>query len=276
MNKRKKKGIIIVIGGHEDKTNHGEILNTIAQKIGTGILVVLPFGSGEPEEMIKIYKAAFRTAGVKHLYFINLENREDAKKPEKLKLLEKASGVFFTGGDQNKINSLIAYTPFCDRIRNIYEHGGIIAGTSAGASVLSQTMLVYPNHRINQDYDHNEFDMAPGLALLPSSIIIDQHFSQRSRFGRLLSAVAKNPSLLGVGLDENTAIMVEGGNRFRTLGKGLVYIFDGANISFMDLRETAYNMCVHIMAHGYEFDLTTRRPIIPKVKLKIPMDSEVY
>lgn len=272
---RKKKGTLIVIGGHEDKTNQGIILKIIAKKIGSGKLVVLPFGSEYPDEMIDIYKKAFRRAGIKHLNFINIMNRKDSREIAKLKTLKNASGVFFTGGDQHKINSLIAYTPFCDAVKMIYEKGGLVAGTSAGASALSQTMIVYPQHKHEvEDIDHNEFDMAPGLGLLPDDILIDQHFSQRSRFGRLLSAVARNPRLLGVGLDENTAIMIEHGNKFKVIGNGLVYVFDGSCITFMDLRDTAYYMNVHIMSQGYSFDMKNRKPIIPKKKISSPEYAE--
>lgn len=270
---RKTKGTLIVIGGHEDKTNHGIILKIIAKKIGSGKLVVLPFGSEYPEEMKEIYTKAFRRVGIKHLHFINIFNRKDSRLPQKIKALKDAKGVFFTGGDQHKINSLIAYTPFCDAIKNIYENGGLVAGTSAGASALSDTMIVYPQHKV-EDMDHNEFDMAPGLGLLPQDILIDQHFSQRSRFGRLLSAVARNPRLLGVGLDENTAIMIEHGNKFKVIGNGLVYVFDGSCITFMDLKDTAYNMHVHIMSQGYTFDMKNRKPIIPNKKISSEYSDE--
>lgn len=261
---RKRKGSLIVIGGHEDTTNHGVILQVIAKKIGSGKLVVLPFGSEDPEFVKEKYSAAFRRVGIKHLHFLNLEYRSDANDESKIKELLDADGVFFSGGDQHKINTLIGCTLVCANLQKIYDRGGLIAGTSAGASVLSETMLVYPEH-VNGD-NGNEFEMAPGLGYLPKDILIDQHFSERRRFGRLLHVVARNPRLLGVGLDENTAIMVEH-NKFKVIGEGLAYVFDGSAITFMNLETSAYNMKVHIMQEGYEFDLTLRQPIIPKNKV---------
>jgi cyanophycinase len=264
--KRKRgKGTLIAIGGHEDISRDSIILKVISKKIGFGKLVILPFGSDDPEFMKDKYTPAFRKVGVKHLYFLNIENRSDANNEEVVKVLKDASGVFFCGGDQHKINTLIGCTLLCQNIRELYDSGGLLAGTSAGASVLSETMLVYPEH-VNSN-NGNEFELAPGLSFMPRDILIDQHFSQRKRFGRILSVVAKNPRLLGIGLDENTAIMLERGNKFKVIGEGLAYIFDGSSITFMNLENTAYNMKVHIMSEGYEFDLKSRMPIIPKTKL---------
>jgi len=203
--------------------------------------------------------------GIKHLHFLNIEYRADANNEEIIKVLKDASGVFFCGGDQHKINTLISCTLLCQYIRDIYNTGGILAGTSAGASVLSETMLIYPQH-VNSN-NGNEFELAPGLSFMPRDILIDQHFSQRKRFGRIISVVAKNPRLLGIGLDENTAIMLERGNKVKVIGEGLAYIFDGSSITFMNLENTAYNMKVHILSEGYEFDLKIRSPVIPNNKL---------
>ncbi len=259
-----RKGTFIAIGGHEDVSKDSTILSVIAKKVGAGKLVVLPFGSEDPEFMKKKYTIAFRKIGIKHLYFLNIHHRADANNEGLVKILKDASGVFFTGGDQHKINTLIGCTLLCQYIREMYNRGGIVAGTSAGASVLSETMLVYPQH-VDSD-NGNEFELAPGLGFLPRDILIDQHFSQRKRFGRILSVVAKNPRLLGIGLDENTAIMLER-NKFKVIGESLAYVFDGSSITFMNLENTAYDMRVHIMSEGYEFDLKTRTPVIPKNKL---------
>jgi len=258
------KGTLMAIGGHEDISKESIILRIIAKKIGTGKLVVLPFGSEDPEFMRKKYTPAFRRVGIKHLHFLNIEFRSEANNEEIVKVLNDASGVFICGGDQHKINTLIGSTLLCESIREIYNRGGVLAGTSAGASVLSETMLVYPEH-VESDKG-NEFELAPGLSFMPRDILIDQHFSQRKRFGRILSVVAKNPRLLGIGLDENTAVMLER-NKFKVIGEGLAYVFDGSSISFMNLERTAYDMKVHIMSEGYEYDLNSRIPIIPKTKL---------
>jgi cyanophycinase len=262
---RRKPGTMIIIGGHEDTSNHGSILMTIAKKIGNEKLVVFPFGSNYPEQVKEKYNAAFRKVGIKHLHFLDIKYRAEAHDPKTSEVLNDAAGVFIAGGDQHRINTLIGCTKLCERLRAIFANGGLIAGTSAGASVLSETMLVYPEH-VNGN-NGNEFEMAPGLGFLPRDILIDQHFSQRKRFGRLLSVVAKNPRLLGIGLDENTAIMMDRTSKFKVIGEGLAYIFDGSSITFMNLYETAYDLKVHILSEGYEFDLKHRKPIIPLDKL---------
>lgn len=261
----RKPGTMIIIGGHEDTSKEGSILKTIAKKIGNGKLVIFPFGSNYPNDVKEKYERAFRGVGIKHIHFLNISYRAESHDPKTSDVLKDAAGVFIAGGDQHKINTLIGCTKLCERVREIYSNGGLIAGTSAGASVLTETMLVYPEH-VNGN-NGNEFEMAPGLGFLPRDILIDQHFSQRKRFGRLLSVVAKNPRLLGIGLDENTAIMLDRLSRFRVIGEGLAYIFDGSSITFMNLYETAYDMKVHILSEGYEFDLKHRKPIIPTDKL---------
>lgn len=260
--KRKRKGVIIAVGGHENKNQNTEIIDIITQKTLGGTLVVLPIGSEVPDEMIAMYKGTFRKSGIKHLYFLKLDSREDSQKKRNIRIIKNAGGIFFTGGDQHKINSLIANTPVGEAIYDVYNNGGVIAGTSAGASVLSETMLVSANK--DDDWDNNEFSMAPGMGLLPRNIIIDQHFSQRNRFGRLLNAVAKNPELIAIGLDENTAIVIDQGKNLSVAGEGLVYIFDGSNIKFTDVKDTAFNICASIMTKGYEYDLQNRVQIVRK------------
>lgn len=130
--------------------------------------------------------------------------------------------------------------------------------------MLSETIVV--SAKKEEDWDNNEFNMAPGMELLPRNIIIDQHFSQRNRFGRLLNAVAKNPELIAIGLDENTAVVIDQGKRLTVAGEGLVYIFDGSNIKFTDVKDTAFNICSNIMAKGYEYDLENRVQIIRKME----------
>src|SRR5690606_15641568 len=146
-----------------------------------------------------------------------------------------ATGVFFTGGDQLKITSQIGDTPVYKRIREIYEEGGLIAGTSAGASVVCETMIV----RGNGDESHrvrSALMLACGLALI-RDVIIDQHFAERGRMGRLVGAIAENPRNLGIGLDEDTAIVVENNRSFYVLGTGAVYVIDGTGVSYSNIAE---------------------------------------
>ena len=257
---------LIIIGGKEDRTNNKIILGEVARRIGVGKLVVTTVAmENNTEELFDQYEKAFRSLGVKHLYNLEITDRGEATLQSKVKILDDAAGVFFTGGDQLKITSQIGDTPIFERIREIYDDGGVIAGTSAGAAVMCETMLVEGG----EEQSHvigGSTRMAPGLGLI-DGVIIDQHFMERGRFGRLTGAVAQNPKNLGVGIDEQTAIVVERGNGFYVLGSGAVHVIDGthvtySNIAEADLKKTLsiYNITLHILSQGDRFDLLNRAP----------------
>jgi len=257
---------LIIIGGKEDRTNNKIILGEVARRIRGGKLVVTTVAmENNTEELFDQYEKAFRSLGVKHLYNLEITDRGEATLQSKVKILDDAAGVFFTGGDQLKITSQIGDTPIFERIREIYDDGGVIAGTSAGAAVMCETMLVEGG----EEQSHvigGSTRMAPGLGLI-DGVIIDQHFMERGRFGRLTGAVAQNPKNLGVGIDEQTAIVVERGNGFYVLGSGAVHVIDGthvtySNIAEADLKKTLsiYNITLHILSQGDRFDLLNRAP----------------
>src|ERR671917_200600 len=212
------KGPLIIIGGGEDKEGRRVILREVAKHLDGGKLVLATVASHEPEGYFEAYQNAFADLGITDLVEVYVKDRAETLDPDKLRLFEGATGVFFSGGDQLRISSQIGDTPVEQRVREIHERGGVIAGTSAGASVMSETMLVKgtsgESHRIG------DLHMAPGLGFMRDAII-DQHFAERGRFGRLLGAVAHNPRELGIGIDEDTAIVVEG-TRFRVIGSGCV------------------------------------------------------
>jgi cyanophycinase len=256
-------GPLIIIGGHEDKDGDRQILKKVAERLGGGRLVIATVASRQPDVYFDTYRAAFARLGVTDLAELYVEERGETLQAEALSALEGASGVFFTGGDQLRISSQIGDTPIERRIREIHAHGGLIAGTSAGASVMSETMLVRgpsaESHRIG------DLHMAPGLGLI-RDVIIDQHFAERGRIGRLLGAVAQNPRVLGVGIDEDTAIIVED-QEFRALGQGAVYIVDGGGATHSNIAEAApertlsiYDVRMHVLSSGDGFDLAHRRP----------------
>jgi cyanophycinase len=257
---------LIIIGGKEDRSNNKVILGEVARRVGSGKLVVCTVAiPSNPEGLFEDYEKAFRSLGVKHLFKLEINTREEATRDAKLRILDDAVGVFFTGGDQVKISSQIGDTPIFRRVQEIYEAGGVIAGTSAGASVMSETMLVEGGDEESHVIG-GSVRMAPGLGLI-SEVIIDQHFMERGRVGRLIGAVAQNPKNLGVGIDEQTAIVVEKGNGFYVLGSGAVYVIDGTEVSYSnvaeeDLKKTLsiYDMKVHMLSQGDRFDLLTRRP----------------
>lgn len=257
---------LIIIGGKEDRSNNKIILGEIARRIGSGKLVVTTVAmTSGTDQLFEEYEKAFRSLGVKHLYNLEISERADATLQSKVKILDDATGVFFTGGDQIKITSQIGDTPIFERIREIYDDGGVIAGTSAGAAVMSETMLVVGGDEESHVIG-GSVRMAPGLGLL-GGVIIDQHFMERGRFGRLMGAVAQNPKNLGIGIDEQTAIVVERGNGFYVLGSGGVYVVDGTEVTYSnvaeeDLKKTLsiYNVRMHMLSQGDRFDLLNRMP----------------
>jgi len=182
--------------------------------------------------------------------------------------------VFFTGGDQMKITSQVGDTPVFGRVHEIYRDGGVIAGTSAGASAMSETMLVSGD-------DQKSFTvggstrMAPGLGLI-GGVIIDQHFTERGRIGRLVGAVAQNPGNIGIGIDEQTSIVVEGDRSFYVLGSGAVYVIDGTGLGYSNIAEedahktlSVHGLRLHVLSQGDDFDLDSRRPgRLPEEKAK--------
>jgi cyanophycinase len=260
------KGTLIIIGGHEDKDGDALILKAVAERAKGGKLVVATLATREPEEMFQDYHKAFTALGVKQIEHLNVSDREALLKNPPLDLISGASVVFFTGGGQLRITTQFGGTPICEQIQQFYEEGGTIAGTSAGASVMSDTMLVSgdadSSHRVGAN-----LMMAPGLGYL-KDVIIDQHFAERGRIGRLLGAVAQNPRLLGLGLDENTAIVVEQAKRFRVVGEGATYVVDGKGVTSTNISEadedrtlSIFNVRLHLLSQGDEFDLLTREPV---------------
>jgi cyanophycinase len=262
---RGRTGTLVIIGGHENKDDDPLILKEVVRRVDDGKLVVATVASAAPEEMWEDYERVFRRLGVKHLYKLDVESREDAFSDRKVQILADADAVFFTGGDQLKITTLLGASPVCERLREIYREGGMICGTSAGASVMTDTMLVGGGDdgspRIGRTVR-----MAPGLALV-SDVLIDQHFAERGRVGRLLGAVAQNPRLLGLGIDENTAIVMTGGRRFQVLGEGAVYAFNAWDMTYANLAEESYDRAlsmfgtrVDVLSQGDSYDLATRTP----------------
>jgi len=257
------KGPLIIIGGHEDKTGERVILSEVARRLEGGRLVIATIASHEPEGYFDSYRKGFSGLGVGELIELYVEDRAESRDQNLLDVFDGAAGVFFSGGDQLRLASQIGDTPIERRIRDLHARGGLIAGTSAGASVMSETMLVKGPSA--ESYRIGEVHMAPGLGLLPN-VIIDQHFAERGRFGRLLGAVAHNPRLLGLGIDENTAVVVEQGE-LRVLGDGAVYVVDGEDATHSNISEggaedalSMFDVRLHVLSRGDGFDLDRRRP----------------
>ncbi len=259
----KKAGSLVIIGGREDKKGDKEILRTVARRCNGSKLVVATVATAHVEEVWTEYRTLFHDLGVRTVDHLHIEERADAFSRARLDVLKGAGAIFFTGGDQLRITSRIGGAPICERIRDVFNRGGTIAGTSAGASAMSETMLVSgPN---DESHRTDAVQMAPGLGFI-NGVIIDQHFAERGRLGRLVGAVAQNPRLLGVGLDENTAVIAES-HGFTVLGSGAVYVVDGVRESYTNLSEqesdkvmSVFDLKLHILSAADSFDMATRRP----------------
>jgi cyanophycinase len=255
---KQSKGPLIIIGGGEDKEGERTILREVARHLGGGKLVLATVASHQPEGYFEAYQKAFSDLGVTDLVELYVKDRAETLDPDKLGLLDGAAGVFFSGGDQLRISSQIGDTPVEQRVREIHERGGLVAGTSAGASMLVKGTSG-ESHKIG------DLHMAPGLGLV-RDVIIDQHFAERGRFGRLFGAVAHNPRELGIGIDEDTALVLLD-RQFEVIGNGCVYIVDGAGVTYSNIAEarperalSMYDLRLHVLSSGDGFDLAKRRP----------------
>jgi cyanophycinase len=264
-----RHGTLIAVGGGEDKEGERLILREIVRRAHGGALVLATVASKEPEAVWATYDPLFRELGVTDLRHLDVESREAACTDDALEVLRGARAVYFTGGDQLRITSLLGGSAVARRIHGIYSGGGVVAGTSAGASVMSATMFV-GGESGSTHHLGDGLRMAPGLGFLPAAIV-DQHFTERGRMGRLLGAVAQNPLLLGIGIDEDTALIVEGPAEapvFEVIGNGGVYVVDGRDISYTNVSDEArdctlslFDLRLHVLSASDVFDVATRRPV---------------
>lgn len=263
---------LVVIGGAEDKEGRKKILNEVCDLINKDrdLLLVATIASEIQEEMEDVYDKVFREIGVKNIEFLNIEDREEAYLEKNIDLIKSSKLIFFTGGDQLKITSLIGGTPLNKALINGMHSGKIIVGTSAGASVMSGTMILEGDDE--ESPKKHSINMCPGLGFI-ENVVIDQHFIQRGRIGRLLTGIAENPEYLGVGIDEDTAIIIDERKILKVIGNGAVYIIDGTGINhtnvseqFRDKTLSIFNVKLHVLIEGNKFDLIN----------KIPFEEEVF
>jgi cyanophycinase len=263
----KVKGRLLIIGGAEDKTGEMEILREGVRMMDGGRMVVMTTATEHPEESGDTYRALFLRLGAKEVEAVRVDTRRQAEGAEASEALRRADAVFFTGGDQLRITSILGGTKAYQALLTAYRRGALIAGTSAGASALSSTMIT---DGLNNDQARKcTLKMAPGLGLLEQALI-DQHFAQRGRLGRLLCGVAENPHVLGIGIDEDTAIRIEPDARFFVLGSSAVTVIDGVTIQESNVSELAPNeilaiqgVTLHVLPRGYGFDMKTRVVLPP-------------
>ena len=266
------QGPVLPIGGAEETEPGGEILERFVHLAGgkRARIAIIPTASDDQERSGEGYAKLFRELGAKEADWLRVEQRPDANQDEALVLLGQASGIFITGGDQARLVELLIGTQLmeCVRLRNA--DGAVVAGTSAGASILSALMMA-GGTGVGGDSNESSarkgmVEVVAGFGLL-QDMIIDQHFSQRGRMGRLLAAFAANPGLIGIGLDEDTAVLIDREGMLEVLGSNMVTIVDGCDTTsdYFDREEgevlTITGSSLHVLARGRRFDLDARRVV---------------
>jgi len=257
---------LVIIGGAEDKEGECQILREFVRRAGgtKARIVIMTAATELPREVGQNYIRVFERLGAENVRIIDTETREDASSSTALEAVGKATGVFFTGGEQARITSILKDTELDTAIHKRCAEGIVIGGTSAGAAVMPDVMIVEGDSETNPRI--NAVDMGPGMGFLPG-VVIDQHFSQRGRLGRLISALLIEPAVLGFGIDENTAMLVTD-NEIEIIGQGCVTVVDDSEAtSNIDdiLKDEPLAICgakLHILPNGYKFDLKTRKPIL--------------
>jgi cyanophycinase len=263
----KVQGTLVIIGGAEDKTGRCEILRKVVELAGgeEARLVIMTAATEKPEAVGEDYRRIFKKLRVKEIEILNISSRTEANQNRYVQIIQNSTGIFFTGGDQLRITSLLGGTAVYQALQEAYLRGIVIAGTSAGASAMSETMIVEGDS--DEAPKKNTLKMAPGMGLI-AEVVVDQHFAQRGRIGRLLSAVAQNPHTLGIGIDEDTAIAVAADGLFEVYGSQTVTVVDGRQITHTNASESSpsealalTNITLHVLPAGYRFDLNRRIPI---------------
>jgi cyanophycinase len=271
------KGILIPIGGNEDKGNGDNEMYTM-EFIENGILhhivrlsggehsniVIIPTASSIPDEVIENYQLAFERLGCTNVHILDIREREQSEEEQNIELIRKANAVLFSGGDQSKITGKIGDTSIHHLLMHKYMNENfVIAGTSAGAMCMSSQMITGGN--TTESFRKGVVGMGEGMGFTPN-LIIDSHFIQRGRFGRLTEAVARHPKLIGIGLSEDTGLIIRNNNEFEVIGSGMAIIFDGRNLTHNNqeiLKEgepmTLTNMITHVLSNGDRFEISTRK-----------------
>ncbi len=272
-------GHLLVIGGAEDKYNERRILRKFLELAGkdggeTGVLIV-PVASDFPEFAADIYVQAFRRLGIANPKVLRATSRQDVFEADAEALFDGVNGIFVTGGDQMRLVSLLGGTKFAQALSNkVAETNVVLAGTSAGAAGMSTSMIV--RGEATPHPHKNSVRLSPGLGFL-KNIIIDQHFTERGRISRLITAVSYNPYNLGIGIDENTAIILDSEGILEVFGAGSITIVDGSQITYNEIAEVddfqSFSVCgvqLHILGDGLIYDYFARTPLQPPNEFLLP------
>jgi cyanophycinase len=268
-------GTLFAIGGAEAKLRRRTVLGAFVAAAGgpDSRIAVISSASSLGAEVVEVYQAVFTSLGAREVVSLRPESRTQAAESDLVEPLGKVGGIFMTGGNQLKLSTLITGTPFDDAIHEAYQRGAAVAGTSAGASILAEHMVAFgaggatPKQRMSQ--------LSAGLGLI-QGVVIDQHFEQRNRYGRLLSLVAQSPSLLGLGIDEDTAAVIHDGHRLEVVGRGAVTVVDGQHLvsNAFAAKRTApllvSGAVVHVLPAGSTFDLLSRNLVAHQTPVPDP------
>jgi cyanophycinase len=282
------KGYLVAVGGAEDKGEVEEVQRTVnffeegilkrivelAGKKNSPKIELITTASLIPDEMANIYKRAFRRLGCDQVGHLKLVNREEADNRKILDRLEKCTCILMTGGDQLRLCSVLGGTRFIDIVRERYENEPfVIAGTSAGAAAMSNSMIC--GGKEDKAFMKGEVVLSIGFGLV-QGVVIDTHFDARGRFGRLVQAIAAQPGAIGIGLDEDTGVIIEKGTRLRAIGSSSVVVVDGSHVKCNNIAETkggmplsVANLHVHVMAQNDSFDIHTREFIQNKQQISM-------
>ena len=257
-------GTLFAIGGAEDRLSRRVVLREFVRRAGgkgTRVAVVATASALGPE-ILDTYDELFVGLGAAPVVRLRPETREDADDPALAEALDEVDAVFMTGGNQVKLAGVVVGTEFGAALTRAYARGAVVGGTSAGASAVSEHMVAFGSEGDTPRQGMTQ--LSAGLGLLPG-VVVDQHFDQRSRYGRLLSLVARSPSLLGLGIDEDTAAVITGERLLEVVGRGCVFVVDPARaVTDAHLAEHGAPLLVsgavvHTLPAGAHFDLVDRR-----------------
>ena len=259
-----ERGYVIPIGGGEEKIDNPEILQKFVALAGgeNAVISVIPTAS-QLDDTGDRYEKIFNKLGAGKTQSLPITQRSDAQKEEYVETLQDSTAIFVTGGNQLRLSTILGGTPIAKAIRQLNAKGVHYAGTSAGAAIVSQHMITGGNTGIVPTEDG--VNLAPGMGLI-NTVVVDQHFNERNRLARLLSAVSYNPFLIGLGLDEDTAAFIDGDNKFTVVGSGAITVIDATDIEHSSMAEarrgdalTLLNLKMHILASGSSYDIGSRQ-----------------
>ncbi|QCR22968.1 cyanophycinase [Pontibacter sp. SGAir0037] len=277
---REPKGKLIAVGGNEDKGTYPNpksknkyyldffelgILKRFLNEIPSSdpVIEVITTASMIPEEVGERYAEAFAILGAQHIHMMHIRNEADAASSEYLNRIRKADAVMFSGGNQSRLTRIFGDTEFLDILKNRYWHEEfVIAGTSAGAMAMSEVMI--KGGSSTESLLRGSVKIGEGLNFI-DEVIIDSHFIARGRFGRLMESVVMHPKTIGIGLGEDTGVLISKGHIIETIGSNLVVIVDGHSVGYTNIKDVEVgkpvaieNMVMHVLAKGNIYNIETR------------------